>query len=76
MHEAIIDPRGVRYEALKPKKGKVGTGGRYVLDFQAGHPGATKLTLAYARAWEKAEPEKKDLYEVNVVVGGEVNPEF
>ncbi|MBX7245578.1 MAG: protease inhibitor I42 family protein [Candidatus Sumerlaeaceae bacterium] len=76
VQEAVLDPRGVRYDAPKPKKGKVGAGGRYVLEFVAGHPGATKLVLAYARPWEKAEPEKKDLYEVNVVVAGEVNPEF
>lgn len=36
--------------------GRVGTGGQFVFKFNAAKPGTAKLTLAYARPWEKDTP--------------------
>lgn len=38
---------------------RVGTGGQFVFKFAAIKPGTTKLTLAYARPWEKDTPPAK-----------------
>ena len=47
--------------------GRVGTGGQFVFKFNAAKPGTTKLTLAYARPWEKDTPPAKT-FALTVVV--------
>ncbi|MGW4535616.1 protease inhibitor I42 family protein [Nocardia sp. NPDC004340] len=55
------------YEQDANPDGKVGVGGKSVLNFVAEAPGSTTLSLAYMRAWEQGvEPAKR--FTVNLTV--------
>ncbi|MFE2959135.1 protease inhibitor I42 family protein [Nocardia tengchongensis] len=55
------------YEQDPNSDGRVGVGGKSVLNFVAAAPGSTKLSLSYMRAWEQGvEPAKR--LTVNVTV--------
>ncbi|MFF0607447.1 protease inhibitor I42 family protein [Nocardia tengchongensis] len=55
------------YEQDSNPDGKVGVGGKSVLNFVAAAPGSTTLSLSYMRAWEQGmEPAKR--FTVNVTV--------
>ncbi|MGW4356760.1 protease inhibitor I42 family protein [Nocardia sp. NPDC004582] len=55
------------YEPDPNPDGKVGVGGKSVLNFVAVAPGSTTLSLAYMRAWEQGgEPAKR--FTVNLTV--------
>lgn len=61
LDQAIVKQNGSpEYEQDPNPDGKVGVGGKSVLNFVALSPGATHLVLEYKRAWEQGiEPAKR-----------------
>ena len=57
--DAITPVGHPQYQQSPAAAGMVGTGGQFVFQFAAVKPGTTKLTLAYARPWEKDTPPAK-----------------
>ncbi|GAB2446678.1 protease inhibitor I42 family protein [Nocardia tengchongensis] len=68
LDQKVVKPNGSPdYEQDSNPDGKVGVGGKSVLDFVAAAPGSTTLNLSYMRAWEQGvEPAKR--FTVNVTV--------
>jgi inhibitor of cysteine peptidase len=50
-----------------PASGAIGSGGKEMLLFTAGHPGKTELKLLYRRAFERGKPTVKE-FAVSVTV--------
>ncbi|MGW2663789.1 protease inhibitor I42 family protein [Nocardia tengchongensis] len=68
LDQNVVKPNGSPdYEQDPNSDGKVGVGGKSVLNFVAAAPGSTKLSLSYMRAWEQGvEPAKR--FTVNLTV--------
>ncbi|MFE3797195.1 protease inhibitor I42 family protein [Nocardia tengchongensis] len=68
LDQKVVKPNGSPdYEQDSNPDGKVGVGGKSVLNFVAAAPGSTTLSLSYMRAWEQGvEPAKR--FTVNVTV--------
>ena len=59
----LVKPAGSRF--IAPQTKLVGAGGKEVWTFRALKPGKTKLSLEYARPWEKnMKPAEIRVYEV------------
>jgi len=51
--KAVRQRGGIEYRAVSVQKGRVGTGGTFRLVFETVSPGASTVSLAYQRPWEK-----------------------
>lgn len=66
VNREILKPLSVRYMPKKPLPGHVGTGGTYVLRFQAVSYGMTRLRLVYTQAGSSGTATKTFTLRVRV----------
>ncbi|MFJ4650636.1 protease inhibitor I42 family protein [Nocardia sp. NPDC088792] len=68
LDQNIVKQNGAaEYEQDPNPDGRVGVGGKSVLNFVAANPGGTRLVLEYKRSWEQGVPPAKT-FSVNLTV--------
>lgn len=68
LDQHVVKQNGAaEYEQNPNPDGRIGVGGKSVLNFVAADPGATRLVLEYKRSWEQGVPPAKT-FTVNLTV--------